>query len=437
VSDPASSSSITRYLASSRTALVLYGSLAAFGAYFCMYAFRKPVAALTYADLPPGALFGAGALEPKTLFLLSQLFGYCLSKYLGTRICAEVGRPRLGAYLAGSILIALFALLLFAVLPPSLKPLALLLNGIPLGLIWGFVVRYLEGRSTSELLVAALSASFIIASGETKRVGLTLVASGVPEFWMPFVTGLIFLAPFLIFVRLLSLMPGPDGEDEQLRSKRDVMDKKSRHAFLKRFLPGLIPLILCYVFLTAYRDYRDNYQADIFLELGIADPAAFSRTERPVAVIVLATLAVLYFIRNNIAALAATYGVMIAGFALLAGATVLYDRRTISPEIWMTCTGLGAYLAYVPFGAILFDRTIAVTRFAGTAVFAIYLADASGYTGSFAIQLYKDLFAAEADRLQFFRTITYALATIGIPLLVLAMAYFLRQKPPSVTEPTP
>lgn len=287
MSDPASSSSITRYLASSRTALVLYGSLAAFGAYFCMYAFRKPVAALTYVDLPPGALFGAGALEPKTLFLLSQLFGYCLSKYLGTRICAEVGRPRLGAYL------------------------------------------------------------------------------------------------------------------------------------------------------TAYRDYRDNYQADIFLELGIADPAAFSRTERPVAVIVLATLAVFYFIRNNIAALATTYGVMIAGFALLAGATVLYDRRTISPEIWMTCTGLGAYLAYVPFGAILFDRTIAVTRFTGTAVFAIYLADASGYTGSFAIQLYKDLFAAEADRLQFFRTITYALATIGIPLLVLAMAYFLRQKPPSVTEPTP
>lgn len=429
---PSKTSKITAYLASSPIAMVLYGSFAAFGAYFCMYAFRRPVAVLTYSDIPGIRLLN-GTLEPKTLFLLSQLFGYCLAKYLGTGICSETPRNRLGLHLTASILIAWLALLLFAILPPNLKPFALLLNGIPLGMVWGFVIRYLEGRTTSEILVAALSASFILASGETKRIGLTLIENGVADYWMPFVTGLIFLPPFLICVRLLSLLPKPTAEDEILRSPRDTMNRESRHAFVRRFLPGLIPLILSYVFLTAYRDYRDNYQADLFLELGVADPAAFSRTERPVAFIVLLILGILFLIKNNRVALRSTYLVMISGLALLAGATVLFDRRMIGPELWMTCTGLGTYLAYVPFGAVLFDRTLATTRFAGTAVFAIYLADAFGYTGSFGIQLYKDLFDSSADRVQFFRSITYALAGSGIPMFLIAMIYFLRQKPAETT----
>lgn len=435
VHDSPPSGKLTRYLASSRLAFVVFGSFAAFGAYFCMYAFRRPVAALSFENIPAGSTLFAGSIEPKTLFLLSQLLGYCLSKYLGARICSEVGRHRLAYYLAGSILTALFALLLFAIVPPVLKPIALLLNGIPLGMVWGFVIRYLEGRSTSELLVAALSASFILASGETKRVGLTLVENGIAELWMPFTTGLLFLIPFLFFVYLLSLLPRPDARDVALRSERGTMDKSSRHAFVRRFLPGLIPLIISYVFLTAYRDYRDNYQADIFLELGILDPAAFSRTERPIAAIVILILGALFLIKNNRAALATTYSVMIGGLILLITSTYLFSRGNIGPELWMTCTGLGTYLAYVPFGAILFDRTIAATRFAGTAVFAIYLADAFGYTGSLAIQLYKDLLAPQAARLEFFQSISYALAIAGIPLLIISMIYFLAQKPAHATSP--
>ena len=42
----------------------------------------------------------------------------------------------------------------------------------------------------------------------------------------------------------------------------------------------------------------------------------------------------------------------------------------------MILIGLGAYLAYVPYGSVLFDRIIAHTKFIRTAVFAIYVADA-------------------------------------------------------------
>ena len=48
----------------------------------------------------------------------------------------------------------------------------------------------------------------------------------------------------------------------------------------------------------------------------------------------------------------------------------------------MVLIGLGAYLAYVPYNTLFFERMMASTRFVGTAVFAIALADAAGYTGS-------------------------------------------------------
>ena len=46
------------------------------------------------------------------------------------------------------------------------------------------------------------------------------------------------------------------------------MDNSDRMIFMKRFLFGIIMLYTAYFFLTAYRDYWDNYQVEIFNELG-------------------------------------------------------------------------------------------------------------------------------------------------------------------------
>ena len=73
------------------------------------------------------------------------------------------------------------------------------------------------------------------------------------------------------------------------------------------------------------------------------------------------------------------FGVMLLGSILLAVGTFLYDRGQISGLNWMIVTGLGGYLIYVPYNAILFDRIIASTGTVGTAVFGISLADFIGY----------------------------------------------------------
>ncbi len=99
----------------------------------------------------------------------------------------------------------------------------------------------------------------------------------------------------------------------------------------------------------------------------------------------------------------------------------------------MIGTGLGAYLAYVPFNAVLFERMMAYTRFTGTAVFAIYLADSSGYTGAVVLQLYKDLVAGDATRLEFFKTLCYTMSVLGFVLVALSAVYFARKS--TATEP--
>ena len=211
------------------------------------------------------------------------------------------------------------------------------------------------------------------------------------------------------------------------------MTNDERRAFFRRYAPGLLSLFAVYFLLTAYRDFRDNYGVEIFATLGYADePAIFTQTELPVAFGVLLALGLLYRIGDNRRALGVTYAIMIVGALILVVGTWLHDAEAISGATWMVLTGIGSYLIYVPYGSILFDRLVAVTGVAGTAVFAIYVADALGYTGSVGVQLYKDFAQSDVSRAAFFRSFTLAQAAIGIVLLGASGAYFMR-----TTHPTP
>jgi MFS family permease len=252
---------------------------------------------------------------------------------------------------------------------------------------------------------------------------------GVSEFWMPFATGLIFLLPFVISALLLDQLPDPNDEDEDERARREPMDRAQRISFLKRFLVPLSMLFFAYIFLTAYRDYRDNYGVEIFTELGYGGaPGIFSISEICVAFGVLVPLALLFLIRDNFFGLLAAFTLMISGSLSLGISTLLLDRGAINGLSWMILVGIGSYLAYVPYGSILFDRMIAQTHVIGTAVFAIYVADALGYTGSVAVLLFKDLVVGEATRLDFFRSFTYLLCVGSSGLILVSAALILRSR---------
>jgi hypothetical protein len=91
----------------------------------------------------------------------------------------------------------------------------------------------------------------------------------------------------------------------------------------------------------------------------------------------------------------------------------------------MTLIGLGSYLAYVPFGSVLFERLMASTRMAGTAVFAIYLADSLGYAGSISVLVGQGWWP-QATRLEFLRAFAIVLSLGGAVCLLSSAVYFRR-----------
>lgn len=404
--------------------LILALTSASFLAYFCMYAFRKPFTVATY---PGGYLDGLG-LQMKTALVLSQLCGYVLSKFLGIQWCSGAHRRHRARWLIGCVLFAEAALVIFALVPRPWKPLAMFANGLPLGLVWGFVIAYLEGRRMMEVLVAGLSCSFILAGGVVKDVGTLLLRAGVSELWMPASVGALFLGPFLLAAWLLERAPEPTPEDAAFRAPRAPMTAADRRHFLRAWWPTLVPLILLYLLLTAFRDFRDNFGIEIFQQLGLGqETGLFTRTEMPVALGVFAAMLLPGWARENRRAVLVMFGLMGAGLLLVGLATLLHWHGALGGLAWMTLIGLGSYLAYVPFGALLFDRLVAVARAGGTALFAIYLADSIAYLGAVAVQLAYDLFFRSVTRLDFLRAGSAVVAIVGPVLLALSVWHFLRR----------
>ncbi|REJ70357.1 MAG: hypothetical protein DWQ31_01460 [Planctomycetota bacterium] len=422
---PSGATGITAWLERAPGAIfAIYAIGWSFSTYFCMYAFRKPFSVGQFQGLQ---FLGTG-IDLKTAFVISQILGYTTSKFIGIKVCSEVRREQRAKMLVGTIAIAQVGLVLFGLAPNNLKVAAIFLAGLPLGMVWGLVVWYLEGRRTSELLLAGLSCSYIVASSAVKDIGQTVIRDfGVSEAWMPSVVGWMFLVPFVVSVYFLNQLPGPSAADVAERTKRETMDATHRFAFVRHFLLGMIALIAFYFFLTAYRDFRDNYMPEVLTELGLADKEGiFSLIEWPIGFSILLVMAALSLFRNNRYGLLAVFVVMISGMILMGLSTLMLDAQMIDGFWWMVLIGFGAYLAYVPFGSVLFDRMLASTHVVGTAVFAIYLTDATGYTGSVIVQLYKDLYQSTSTRFEFLHAFTYFVAVLGVICLVGSCVYFLQ-----------
>jgi hypothetical protein len=399
-----------------------YAVLMAFSTYFAMYSFRKPFAAAHFSDQT------FWILDLKSALIVSQLCGYALSKFLGIKFNSEMPPQRRAWALVFLIAWAELALVAFALLPAPGKVFALFLNGLPLGTVWGVVFSFLEGRRTSEILGAGLSCAYVVASGVVKSVGATLLGHGISEAWMPAVTGLMFLPVFLGAVYGLSLIPAPSAADVSARTEREPMQAAERRAFMRRFFPGLILLVIVYLFLTSYRDFRDNYAAEIWADLGQGQQAAvFTLTEIPIAISVMVVLGLLYLVKNNKRGLLLTYVIMGSGALMVGVGTLLFDGDIIGARTWMILVGLGLYLGYVPYGCVLFDRMIAALGIVATAVFLIYVSDAVAYGGSVGIVLYKVLGQADISKLQFFRYFSYAMSGVCLLFLAISGGYFLRR----------
>ena len=187
------------------------------------------------------------------------------------------------------IIVSEMSLVMFGLVPGGWKVLAIFCSALPLGMVWGLVFSFLEGRRMTDLMGAGLCCSFILASGFAKTVGGKVMEQGVSESWMPAVAGLMYFPVFCLAVWMLRRMPHPTGRDVAMRVERQPMHRVERRAFLAKYAFGIACLMLVYMAMTVCRDFRDNFMADMFSERGIkGKPEIFAKTETVVAFSVLA-----------------------------------------------------------------------------------------------------------------------------------------------------
>lgn len=408
----------------------LWAMLAAFSTYFCMYGFRKP---FTAASFPDTVLM---TLPFKTVLVTSQVAGYMVSKFLGIKVISEMPPQRRARNILLLIGLAQGALVLFGVVPRPWNAICLFLNGLPLGMVFGLVLGFLEGRRMTEAMTAGLCASFILADGVTKSVGAQLLVVGVPEDWMPAAAGLVFLLPLILGVALLSCIPPPSVVDVAARMERRPLSRHERWSLFGKYAFGLSLLVVMYLLITIVRSVRADFAPEIWAGLGTSvDPTLFSRSEILVALGVLVINGSLVAIRDSRLAFFVSLAVCLGGIGLMGLAVFGYSHGWCSGFEFMVLVGTGLYLPYVATHTTIFERFLAITPERGNLGFLMYVADAIGYLGYVAVMVSRQLWTSEGNFAEFFEWLCWLAVGICTICLLLSWRYFAVRCPAS--QPLP
>lgn len=367
-----------------------------------MYGFRVPYKAGGYDY--QYTLSGDFQLDEKSVFIIAQVLGYTISKFLGIKVVSELPPERRAIAILGLIGFAELALIGFGAASRPWNIFFIFLNGLPLGMVFGLVLGFLEGRQTTELLAAGLCTSFILADGLMKSIGQEMLKS-FGEAWMPAAAGSIFVIPLLVFVWMLARIPQPNAMDEHNRQARTVMDGKSRWDYLRRFALGLTPIIIVYLLANILRSIRGDFARELWTDLGV-DATDFSnrftQSEIWVGLFVLVVNGSCVLFRNNGRAYISSLSICGAGILLLIAACLMQIQGMLTPMTFMVLVGLGLYMPYVAIHTTVLERFIALTRERGNLGYLMALVDSSGYLGYVVVLLVRKLIKLEGNILQFF-----------------------------------
>ena len=206
------------------------------------------------------------------------------------------------------------------------------------------------------------------------------------------------------------------------------MTGDERKAFLQKFLPGIVVLVGAYLLLTMLRDLRDNFAAEMWVELGYGGQSAiFTQTELPATLVILVSMSLFIFVKSNHKALLVNHLSILLGMVLVFVSTLLFSQKLLDAPLWATLNGVGLYLAYVPFNCLIFERLIAAYRQPGNIGFIMYVADAIGYLGSVAVLLVKEFIDVQITWSRFLVGANLWASVVGVVLVGTSVVYFFQK----------
>jgi len=337
-----------------------------------MYAIRKPFTALVYSQ----DILGYGI---KSWMVLAQLLGYTLSKFVGIKWLGELNRNHRFRMIVLILTSATLPLLMLGFTNCKLWPLWMLLNGFPLGLIWGIVFSYIEGRNLTELIGAILACTFIFSSGFVKSIAILLQENHFGLTFIPFYVAIVFLIPAIIFSYLLEKMPKPSPEEIRANSPRTALTKSERRAINRKYFGFLFAVIFLYGFLTLLRDIRDNFGAEIMSGLHIYNAKNLTQLESIITIIMLVSIPFISRVKNHYKAIITTLVATFIGGLICISTSILFEKQLIDGMGLLLFSGGGIYFGYILINISVMNRLIGFNGTPANSGFLVYMADSAGY----------------------------------------------------------
>ncbi|MEO5681961.1 MAG: DUF5690 family protein [Chitinophagaceae bacterium] len=412
-------------------ALFVWAAFASFATYFCMYGFRKPFSATTFdGEMAFGISF-------KSALVVAQVFGYMGAKFIGIKFISEINKKKRAFYILSLIGAAHISLLLLALIPKPFNVFFLFTNGLSLGLIWGIVFSFIEGRKFTDMLALILSTNFIFSSGVAKSLGRVCIEYwNIPEIYTPFVAGLFYIPLLLLAVWMLTKIPPPAETETASRGARVTLNGKERIALFKQFFTGLTAITVINLLLTILRDVKDNYAVEILRTVKPSfKPAIFTQMETIAAVTVLLLLLLLTGYKNHFRSIAAHHAAIAFGLVIILLSALFLQLHILDPIFNLVLFTVGLYVCYNTLQCLFLDRFIAAFKVKGNIGFFFYFMDSVGYLGSCFIIVNKEIFSPKVNWLNYFLTISFILGIIGLVSIIISWIYF-RKKYQHITSTT-
>ena len=375
---------------------ILYAGGLAFLSYSLVYALRKPYTAASFEGLE---LFN---MDYKVVVTIAQIVGYALSKFIGIKLISELKQTDRLKFIIGSVVMAQLSLVLFGLLPMPYNIVAMFLNGLSLGCMWGVIFSFIEGRRMTDILASILGVSMVVSSGVAKSLGLYVMQTlHIGEFWMPAAIGAVALPILGLLGYAMNRLPNPTTADIACKSKRETLNGSQRWELYRNFMPFLTMIFVANIVLTILRDIKEDFLVNIF-DVSNHSSWIFAQVDGLVTVVILVIFGLMIFVRNNLKALSILFGLIIISMGAMAVISFGYKTLDLAPMTWLFLQSLCLYMAFLTFQTIFFDRFIACFKIRGNVGFFIVMNDFLGYVGTVIVLALKGSLQSDINWMDFY-----------------------------------
>lgn len=307
----------------------------------------------------------------------------------------------------------------------------LFLGCFPSSMLYGGLVSYVEGRRSTELIIAVVHFSMVFSGSASRGTATAVLSLGVSDCWMPAVIACVVTPLILVVLWVLDRSPPPSPADIASRTQRRAMTGQERAAFVGNFRPGLLLLLVAYSMLTAVRFLRDLFSRDLFTAAnGGVTPSSFvfAIADLPGAVLAAGVLIAFVSFEDSSHALRIMILTMAAFIAVMLLVTWLFSAGMVDGVIWQIMLGAGLYGTYSIACMPIYDRLVSASGHASaTCTFLVFYNDMAGYAAAVVLIVWKTFGASNTSPQsildQFIWASTMLCASIAV-CLIASYQYF-------------